>query len=453
MPEGGETFTRGIPNVWSITSYDPELNMIFAPTGNASPDYYGAKRRDIDDEINASVVAINADTGERVWSYRTVYHDIWDYDVPSQPTLLTINKNGEEIPAVAQPTKRGEIFLLDRRDGTPIWPATECPDGSAASSLGECPVPQNPAPGDWTSPVQPFSGLPNFREPRTEKDMWGLTPLDQLYCRIEFKKMRYEGHFTPPMPGGGVMGRDETWGGTFQYPGNQGGFNWPSVSVDAENGLLIAQPMMLGNRIYLMTAEESAIERAGGRQAIDDHDFSGGIVPPPAPDLTGQGSWDVDATRYVSTSRFTSKWKIPFTDIASDMLCFEPPYGVLTVIDLNNNQLLWKRPIGNMNDLGPFGLKPGLSMFEVGTPVYGGTMTTRSGLIFQVGTFDSTFRAIDLSSGKTLWSKRLRATSNGTPITYSRGGRQYVVVSVPDDPDTGDPTGEGAHMIAFALPR
>lgn len=438
LPPEGETFTRGTPNVWSIMSYDAERDLIFAPTGNASPDYYGAKRRAIDDEINASVVAIKGATGERIWSYKTVYHDIWDYDVPSQPTLVDINKDGEMIPAVAQATKRGEIFLLDRRDGTPIWPALTCPDGSPAEEGGHCSVPLEAALGERPSPIQPFSGLPAFNAPRYEKDMWGLTPLDQLYCRIEFKKMRYDGHFTPPMPGGGVMGVDKTWGGTFQYPGNEGGFNWPSVSVDADNGLLIAQPMLLGNRIYMMTESERNAAR-GNRQGISSAAY------------TDQGEWMQNAPRYGVTSRFVSKWKIPFTDISSDMPCFEPPYGRLALIDLNNNRLLWSRPIGNMNDLGPFGLKPGLP-FEVGTPVYGGTMTTRGGLIFQTGTLDSMFRAIDIRNGKTLWSTKLYQTSNSTPITYEYEGKQYVVIAVPDDPERGMPK-KGGQLIAYALPE
>lgn len=439
FPAEGETFTLGTPNIWSMMSYDPELDYIFAPTGNGSPDYYGGKRRDIDDEINASVVAINAKTGERVWSYRTVYHDVWDYDAPSQPTLIDIRKDGELIPAVAQPTKRGEIFLLDRRTGEPIWPATDCPDGSQPTPAGECPVPQGAPEGDLLSEIQPFSGLPRFNAPRTEKDMWGLTPLDQLYCRIEFKKMRYDGHFTPMSGGGGVMGRDKTWGGTFQYPGNQGGYNWPSVSVDADNGLLIAQPMLLGNRIYMQTAAEREAE--SGRPS------------PPASDnaATGQGPWDPDAPRYGITSRFVSKWKLPFTDIASDMPCFEPPYGRLALIDLNNNRLLWSRPIGNMRELGPFGIKPNLPFIEVGTPVYGGTTTTRGGVIFQVGTLDSTFRALDIRNGKTLWQTRIPQTANGAPITYTVDGKQYVLVTVPDTPTEGEPE-TGGQLIAYALP-
>ncbi len=437
LPPEGETFTLGTPNVWSMMSYDPELDLIYAPTGNASPDYYGAKRRDIDDAFNASVVALRGSDGSLVWSYKTVNHDIWDYDVPSQPTLVNITKDGERIPAVAQPTKRGEIFLLDRRNGEPIWPATDCPDGSEPTATGECPVPQEPAKGERTAATQPFSGLPRFNDPRYEKDMWGLTPLDQLYCRIEYKKMRDDGHFTPPMPGGGVMGKQKTWGGTFQYPGNQGGFNWPSISVDADNGLLVAQPMLMGNRIYMMTAEERGARP--GRA-------------PPGPDKTGQGPWEADAPRYGVTGPFVSKWKIPFTDIASDMPCFEPPYGRIALIDLNTNKLLWSRPIGNMRDLGPFGIKPNLPFIEVGTPIYGATTTTRSGLIFQQGTIDSTFRAIDIQNGETLWSAELPQTANNAPITYMIDGKQYVVVAVPDDPDDGSDPTRGAELIAFALP-
>ena len=449
FPEEGETFTRGTPNVWSITSYDPELDMVYAPTGNASPDYYGAKRRDFDEEINAAVVALNGSTGELQWVFRTVYHDIWDYDVPSQPTLVDITKDGERIPALAQGTKQGELFLLDRRTGEPIWPETTCMDGSAATPMGECPVPQGASGNDWTSPVQPFSALPRFNVPRWEEDMWGMTPLDQLYCRIEFRKMRYEGHYTPPMPGSGRAGAEPTTGGTFQYPGNQGGYNWTSSSVDAENGIMVVQPMLLGNRIYQMTeAERMAMF---GVRLSDEEGASRRAVVPDRPDLTGQGQWEADEPRYALTSRFMSYWKIPFTDIASETPCFEPPYGRLAAIDLNSNRLLWSRPIGKMTEIGPFGIKPGLP-FEVGTPVYGGTATTRSGVIFQVGTFDSLLRAIDLSNGETLWEQKLPRSANATPITYMIDGRQYVVVSVPDDPEEGEPE-VGSELIAYALPQ
>src|SRR5262249_38588206 len=158
-----------------------------APTGNSSPDYFdGDLRIPQAEEFASSVVAIDAATGEPKWHFQTVHRDIWDWDVPSQPVLVDIKKDGQVIPAVAQPTKRGEIFLLDRRDGKPVYP------------IEERPVPQNPEKGEKVSATQPFSPLPNFHPDRKEQDMWGFTPLDQLWCRVAYKHLRYDGHFTPP---------------------------------------------------------------------------------------------------------------------------------------------------------------------------------------------------------------------------------------------------------------
>ncbi|MGD2131707.1 MAG: PQQ-binding-like beta-propeller repeat protein [Maricaulaceae bacterium] len=471
MPAGeaGE-FTRGTPNVWSIMSYDPELDLVFAPTGNASPDYFGGRRRPFDDDYSSSIIAIHGDSGELAWSYQTVHHDIWDYDIPSQPTLVDITVDGERVPVVLAPTKRGEIFVLDRRDGTPVYPAQTCPDGSPAQPGGECAVPQGTVEGDYVTATQPFSGLPNFRPDRFERDMWGVTPLDQLYCRIEYRKMRYEGHFTPPMRGGGGGASGEpTWGGSFQYPGNAGGFNWPSVSVDPDNGWLIAQPMLVGNRIVMATpAERAAIY--GGPQAAPAVEESRDAEPgadaeeetieelaerrraEQAYTYLAQGEWDPDTARYGLTARFMSDWRLPLLGIPSGLPCFEPPYGRLAVIDLNTNTLLWSRPIGNMRELGPFGIKPGLP-FEVGTPVLGGTTTTRGGLIFQLGTIDSTFRAVDVETGRIKWSEHLPNTASSTPVTYAVDGRQYVVVAVPQDPSVDPGDGQGGWVIAYALPE
>ncbi|MGF1455059.1 MAG: PQQ-binding-like beta-propeller repeat protein [Alphaproteobacteria bacterium] len=495
-----EIFTRGTPNVWSIMSYDPALDLIFAPTGNAAPDYYGAKRRDIDEAVNSSVVALRGATGERVWSFQTVHHDIWDYDVPSQPSLVDITRDGQRIPAVAVPTKRGEIFLLDRRDGTLIHPATTCPDGSAALPGGECPVPQGATEGDRTHPTQPFSGLPNFRPDRLEQDMWGLTPLDQLYCRIEFKKMRYEGHFTPPMPGRGILGADTpTSGGSFQYPGNAGGFNWPGVSVDADRGLLIAQPLMLGNRVIMLTPEEAARAFAARRAArarpsrdeaadrrdgeVDHNDGAGSPDEHPGdtmkaadngeggetgeprrpprgaaeammaarPPYTAQGAWDPEARRFAVTISFSSKWKIPLLGVPTNLPCFEPPYSELAVIDLNTNRTVWRRTAGGKLSVGPFGIIPELKL-EFGTPAFGGTMTTRGGLIFQLGPFDGLFRAVDIATGEVLWSQALPGSTKSTPMTYMQDGRQYVVVVAPQMRPDADDDG-GGWVIAYALDR
>lgn len=473
LPEEGGEFTRGTPNVWSNMSYDPELNLIYMPTGNASPDYYGAKRREFDEAYSAATLAVDAATGQLRWAYQNTHHDIWDYDAPAQPVLVTVTKNGEKIPAVAQPTKRGEIFLLDRRTGVPIYPATTCPDGSPALAGGECPVPQGAVDGDFVTATQPFSGLPSFRPDRWEKDMWGLTPLDQLFCRIEYKKMRYEGHFTPPMRGGGGPDIGPTFGGSFQYPGNAGGFNWPSVSVDADRGLLIAQPMLMGNRIVMVSMEEAAENRRKAAEAEakrnppkDDH--AGPAAPPPQQrpqqpqrePYTAQGEWAPNTPRLGLTSPFMSTWSIPFTKITTNLPCFEPPYGRLAVIDLNANKLLWSRPIGTMEEMGPFGLATGLP-FNVGTPIYGGTMTTRSGLIFQVGTMDSRIRAVDIRNGKVVWTAKMPGTANSTPVTYisEKNGKQYLVVLVPNPGfryprmnDLEPIDDKGGFVIAYALP-
>lgn len=474
LPDEGGEYTRGTPNVWSNTAYDPELNLVYAPTGNSSPDYFDGDLRSKEAEENASaIVAIDAATGQRRWVYQTVHRDIWDYDVPSQPVLVNIRKNGEGelIPAVAQPTKRGEIFLLDRRTGVPIYDTPEVP------------VPQNPAKGEVVTATQPFSSLPHFRDDRIEHDMWGLTPLDQLHCRIEFKKMRYEGLFTPPMEGGGGYGQaEDTWGGTFQYPGNAGGFNWGSVSVDADNGLLIGAPMMMGNRIVLRSLEARAAaaklnaERRAAQAAAKgtpaDAPAAGGPrpgagggaqVPPGARGTPGSGQvYDQNKVLYVGdTSPFMSNWRLPlpFFNKGTDLPCFEPPFSMIGVIDLNQNKLLWKRPIGSLKESGPFGIPLGLGA-QVGTPVQAGTLTTRGGLIFDGGAMDSTFRAFDLRTGEVKWESPMPGSAHATPMSYlGKNGKQYVLITLPNPswryPRTsGDqPTDDqGGYVIAYALP-
>jgi membrane-bound PQQ-dependent dehydrogenase (glucose/quinate/shikimate family) len=494
MPDEGEEFTRGTPNAWSTTSYDPELNLIYAPTGNSSPDYFaGELRTQQAEKYSSSVVAIDASTGEAKWVYQTVHHDIWDYDAPSQPVLVNVRRDGVLIPAVAQPTKRGEIFLLDRRTGEPVYP------------IPEQPVPQNPEVGENVTATQPFSPLPNFREDRNEDDMWGLTPLDQLYCRVEFRKMRYEGHFTPPMRGvtpgyrapegyepsyaeRRFVGGEQS-GGTFQYPGNAGGFNWGSVSVDADNGLLFAAPMQMGNRITLSSAEDRRVqgEAARARQerwwaahpddkrrydaAVEAARARGGgfgFGPPPAAAAAPRGGpggpgsapapgpqagtaqqpgnpeggpvsaprrdtrFDQSRVNYSgNTVPFMSAFHVPFLG-DTQVPCFEPPFGVIAAIDLNTNRLMWRRPFGTMQDSGPFGWKSGLP-FDVGTPIQSGSMTTRGGLVFHAGAMDSKIRAYDERTGQLLWSSELPGSAHATPMTYrSASGRQMVVVTVPN---------------------
>lgn len=446
-PEEGEEYTRGTPNVWSIMSYDRDLGLIYAPTGNASPDYFGGARRPFDDEWSSAVVALDAATGEPRWKYQTVHHDIWDYDVPAQPVLVDVERDGELVPSVAVPTKRGDIFLLDRRDGTPVHP------------IEERPVPQEPADGEYLSATQPFSPLPDFHPYRYEKDMWGLTPLDQLLCRVEYKLMRYEGLFTPP-----------TVKGSFLFPANFGGFNWGSVSVDADNGLLVAAPMLLGNRIILVTPEQVA--EAGPRAALllgKNHPAvqmdPDGPMPEPREADPNDPYDHVRIKYYGLTLPFMSRFFVPLLG-GTQVPCFEPPWSRIAVIDLNTRELLWSRPVGSMKNSGPFGWRTGLP-FQVGTPLRAGTLTTRGGLTFMSSTMDSTVRAFDVRTGEVRWSADLPGNGQATPMSYlsQSSGKQYLIVTVPNpgwlyprDPISGTYTdsrsvrdGQGGYVIAYAL--
>ena len=408
-PGAGESYTRGTPNVWSLTSYDDKLGLIYVPTGNATPDYYGAHRSEASEKYASSVVALDVESGDVRWSFQTVHHDIWDYDVPSQPVLFELPQaDGTTVPALVQGTKRSELFLLDRRTGTPL------------AEVREQPVPQGAVPGDWTAKTQPFSvGMPQFRGPDlTEADMWGLTPLDQLWCRIEFRKLRYEGHFTPP-----------TLTGTLQFPGNAGGFNWGSVAVDEENLLMVVNPLVMSNRLQLYPREQI----------------------PQGLRVSAQ-----DGTPYAMTTRpFMSPLFVP---------CQKPPYGTLGVVDLKTRTVVWNKPVGTTNESGPFGIGIKLSL-PMGIPQSGGTIVTKGGLIFIGGTMDRSFRAFDLRTGEELWHDFLPATAQATPMSYlaPKTHRQVVILTVPNSsrkfgmppkpgapPEEEDP--EGGHIIAYALP-
>lgn len=407
-PEDGEIYTRGSPNVWSLFSVDEERGMVFAPTGNETPDYFGALRNPSSEEFASSIVALDGENGSLLWSFQTVHHDIWDYDVPSQPTLIDVpDENGELVPAVLQATKRGEIFMLNRLTGEPI------------AEVVEKPVPQGAVPEEWTAPTQPFSiGLPNFREPElTEDDMWGITPFDKLWCRITFKEMRYEGHFTPP-----------TTQYTVQYPGNAGGFNWGSISVDEERHLLIANPMVMANRTRLIPRAEMDAGARGSQQKGTPYGFT--------------------------TQAFLSPIGVP---------CQKPPYGLLAVIDLQTKKLLWKRPLGTTNNMGPFGIPVKIPL-TMGIPLSAGTITTKGELIFVAGTMDGFIRAFDVNSGEEVWRRSLPQTAQATPMSYlsPETQQQTIVITVPafgrnyggpraETPGEEDP--EGGYIIAYRLKK
>lgn len=420
-PAQGQTYTRGTPNAWSAFSADESLGLVFIPTGNATPDYFGGHRTPEAEKYASSVVALDAATGTVRWSFQTTHHDIWDYDVPSQPVLVDVPAaDGTLTPAVVAPTKRGELFVLDRRTGQPL------------TAVEERPVPQTDLPDEWTAKTQPFSvGMPAFGgEPLTEASMWGITPIDQMLCRIAFRKLRYEGALTPPSIQGSI-----------QYPGFAGGMNWGSVALDEVNRILVVNSVHLANRVQLYPRAEVTNETSRGMG----------------------GGTQLGTPYFAYTSPFLSPLFAP---------CQQPPYGEIAAIDMHSRQTLWRRPLGTANALGPLGMKLRLAL-PMGVPHSGGSLVTRGGLIFFGGTLDNHLRALDVKTGKELWSDSLPNSGQATPMSYvsPRSGRQFVVMTVPsaDTPvasHVGEPESDraaenrdvdpkqagGGYIMAYALP-
>lgn len=407
-PPPGQWYTRSTPNSWAPMSADEALGLVYVPTGNPAPDHFGAYRSPASLKYGSSVVALDAGTGAVRWSFQTARNDLWDYDVPAQPTLFEANVGGRMVPALAQATKRGELFLLDRRTGAPL------------AKVEERPVPQRGhVPEEKLSPTQPFStGMPNFRGPNlTEKLMWGLTPLDQLWCRIRFRQLRYDGPMTPP-------GLDES----LIYPSIGGGQNYGGVAVDPERGVMIVNSFYYGTVAQMVTRAETDRLHANAKGM---HDWT---LPLP-----------MAGTPYgIRMSGLLSPLNVP---------CQAPPFGTLHGVDLKTRKLLWSRPFGTAQDSGPLGIAMGLPL-PMGMQNFGGAMTTRSGLTFIGSVKERAFRAFDTATGRELWKARLPASANANPMTYTgpRSGRQFVVVAA------------GGHVnlqsmplsdtfVAFALPE
>ncbi|MBK5933137.1 quinate dehydrogenase (quinone) [Rhodovulum imhoffii] len=403
LPAEGETYTRGTPNVWAPISYDEDLNMVYLPTGNPTPDYWGGTRSEADEKYGSSVVAVDLTTGKAVWHFQTVHHDLWDYDVPSQPALIDFPKeDGTTVPALVQTTKRGQIFVLDRRTGAPL------------TRVEELPVPPGDAKGERYSPTQPFStGMPQIGTDESILDQhhtWGMTPVDHLICRIRTLKTRWDGFMTPPS--------EETY---FQFPAQTGGMNWGSASFDQSRNILIVNDLRWINRTYIIPQEST-----GGK------DLSGGSEGGP-----------MHGTPY---QIFVDYNLLPF----SQTPCYEPPYGTMTAIDMATRKVKWEIPMGTTREIGPFGLKLS-APFNVGMPTLGGAMTTRSGLTFFAATQDFFLRAIDTETGEIVWKSPLPVGSQSAPISYVDGkGRQIVLVQAAGARRSKM---RGDYLIAYALTK
>lgn len=406
-PLPGKSYTRATPNMWTTAAYDDKLGLVYLPLGNQTPDYYGKGRLPQSAKYNSSIVALDVMTGHERWKVQTVHHDIWDYDLPSQPALVDApDGKGHTVPALLQATKRGQLFLLDRRTG------------AALANIVEKPVPQTGAvPEERLSPTQPYSvGMPTIGDQRlSERRMWGTTMLDQLWCRIDYHRHRYDGDFTP-------IGLTRA----LEQPGNLGGMNWGSLSVDPVNNLAYMVDIRVPTEYWL-------VKRA---------DFAASAKKYP-PDPNGHGPGEQVGTPY---GMVTQMWLSPL-----GVPCNEPPFGTVTAVNLNTRKVAWQVPAGTAERLGPLGIRSHMPM-PIGMPSYAGTTATAGGLVFFAGTQDYYLRAYDAKTGREVWKYALPVGSSATPMSYvsPATGRQYVLLSVggaAHSPDVGD------YVMAFALPE
>lgn len=415
IPEGDEVFSRGTVNMWTIASGDEELGLVFLPMGNAAADYVSKHRTEAELTYTAALVAIDARSGEPRWHFRTVDNDVWDYDLGSQATLIDFPIDGAMRPALVLPSKQGDIYILDRATG------------EALTGVERRKVPQGGAEPELRTETQPFSSFHTLAKPKLrERDMWGMSLIDQMFCRIQFRKAAYEGIYTPP--------RVDQY--SVQYPSYNGGSDWGGVAVDPVRGTIIANYNDMPNYVRLVPPEEREEFVAEQKLAAEKPSLpEGGGSHSLAPMEGAPYGIDVNAG-----------WRVPFTGL----LCKEPPYGGIRAIDIATGETIWDRPFGTARKNGPWGLSFYLP-FNVGTPNNGGPLVTEGGLIFAGATTDDLFRAIDMRTGDTVWSDVLPAGGQATPMTYEYEGRQYVLMMAGGHHFMQTKIGD--ELIAYALPE
>ena len=392
-PEKDREKFGGVHN-WSEFTVDPELGIAFVPTGTARYDFYGGNRPGNNLFAN-SLVALDARTGKRIWHFQTVHHDLWDFDLPVAPKLMTITKDGKRIPIVAQASKQGFLYVFDRRTGAPIWP------------IKETPVPASDVPGEKASPTQPIPSWPEpfARQHFTEADINPLLPAaDQEKLRTLLQTARNEGPFTPP-----------SLRGTISMPGHNGGANWGNVAVDPKKQML-----------YVVSREIPLLIKLNP----DNRPEAAAAMP--------NGS--ADTNPYKSPVNFLLQ--------SNGMVAMKPPFSYLTAYEMNSGKIAWRIPNGTVGNV------PGE---DVGAQASrGGPVATASGLLFVGTATDRTFRARDAATGQVLWEHKLDAATEGVPAVYEVDGRQYVTIPVGGEGHFAGGLGLGApgksRYVTFALP-
>ena len=387
MPRDGKTYPRSAPNVWAPMSVDAPRRLIFLPTGTPQVDAVIGKGDW--DYYGSSVVALNTDTGKVVWHYQFVHKDIWDYDTPAQPLLFDYKSaDGKVIHALAQATKMGYIFVLNRETGAPIFPVKEIPVSTGGLQKG-------------LSPTQPFPSLPEHQittAKLTDKDMFGFALIDQLDCKARFNKLKNDGIFTPFYAESSV-----------DYPVSVGGMDWGGLAFDPQRNILVVN----------------------SNSVVGSHHL--------APHTDGSGYSPLIGTPYRQVyDNLMSLFGAP---------CNAPPWGKLAGIDITSGKKIWEIPLGTSRDEAPWPL-----WFKTGVPNQGGAITTASGLTFIAATTDRYFRAFETATGKELWRVSLPAAGQSMPMTYrlDANGKQYVVISAGGHSALHNKQGDA--VIAYALP-
>ena len=394
-PEGAYKKAGGVHN-WSELTVDAQNGIAFIPFGTARFDFYGGDRAG-DNLFANSLVALDARTGKRLWHHQLVHHDLWDYDLPQAPKLLTLRQNGQNVDVVAQATKFGFIFVFERKTGKPIFP------------IEERPVPQSDVPGEQSSKTQPFPSKPApfARQSFTEKDINPYLPeAEQELLRRRLRSVRNEGLFTPP-----------SLEGSIELPGHNGGANWGSSAVDPLRGefYVVAKNMPTLMRLILSNEEPTAGGALGGGAA--------------SPIITSEQKATLMAAAKEAAAKGPVRYTSPYDFMQSPtngMTALGPPWSEITAYDLNTGAMKWRVPAGGVTAPPEAGLKG-----DTGAHMpRGGPLVTAGGLVFVATASDRTVRAYDRDSGKVVWTKDLPTGSEGVPATYEVGGRQFIVFPV-----------------------
>ncbi|HTE40787.1 MAG TPA: pyrroloquinoline quinone-dependent dehydrogenase, partial [Steroidobacteraceae bacterium] len=386
---------NGAANAWSVFSVDTARGIVYVPTGSSSPDFYGGERSGANANAN-SLIALHAQNGTVLWSKQLVHHDLWDYDLAAQPVLVNLEREGKSVEAVVQPTKMGTLFLLDRETGEPI------------NDIIERAVPQSKIPGEVSAATQPFTTTPALTSHAavTPDQAWGLTFYDRRKCRDLISSLKSDGIFTPP-----------SLEGTIMSPSYIGGVNWGSAAYDSSRQLLVTAVNHVPMVVRLVPRDKA------GADNTSPIDF----------DRSAQK----DTPYVMERGPLFSPFGLP---------CTAPPWGTLAAVDLQNNLVLWQVPLGSTADFTPW-FVPSRT---IGMPNMGGPIVTAGDLVFIAAATDNYLRAFDIASGRELWKGRLPAGGQATPMTYSIGGKQFVVIAAGGHGGLG--TTRGDYVIAFALP-